>query len=845
METHFQGSSLKKFLSKPVVGLMVLLLLALFVVRPQVGLLHRKVTESLSMELGRRVEIAAVHIRFLPRPGLELQNLTIHDNSEFGAEPLVRSSDVAAWLRVSSLLRGRIEISSLNLSDASLNLSRNSEGKWNFEELVERASKSSAAPTTAGKTEPRRKFPYIEAGRARINFKNGMEKTHFALTNADFALWQESENQWGMRLRASPIRTDSNLTDTGVITINGIWQRSAVLYDTPVQFSLDWKQAQIGQVSRLVFGTDQEWRGSVALSSTLAGTLKNLKITTEASIDQLRRQDMPAGRDFSVAAQCAAAYNSDQRALRNLDCSAPAGNGTLEMKGSAVGIPFSSYDLKLLAKGVPVQSALDLIRHVNQTVPKDLSATGSMDFAFSLGRRGPSIAPQLQGQGEAKEVRLRSQAGTEFLLGRVPFALVASAPSTRASTSQVVSALPDFPKLEIGPINVPLGRPTPVQAQLSLSRSGYAASIHGEAGLKRLLQAAQMLRIPAPQVVAEGSSTLDLSFEGAWDLATPSLSGTAQLHSVHARVRGLNSPLQIRRADLVIDADAVRIKNLEALAGESTWRGSVLVPRPCAAPESCRFQFHLRSPEVSALALNRLFNPLAVKRPWYRLLGLGSSSNSFFLKTTATGSIAIDKLHLGNAVCTRVSADLDLEKAKVSLTNLRGNLLGGQTAATWKADFSVRPPAYSGSGTFDGVSLAAIAGLMRNEWIDGSGSADYRFKAAGWNIQELLDAAELNASFNIKDGVFPHVVLTENAEPLSASVFSGQLGLHQGNFSLDDTELVTADGVFNVSGTASLAGVLDLKMTRENSTGYNVSGTLDQTRVSPITNPPTQAALKP
>jgi AsmA family/AsmA-like C-terminal region len=830
-----------KLRSKRVIILIALLLLALFLVRPQVGLLHRKVVESLSLELGRRVEIAAVHIRFLPRPGLELENLTIHENSDFGAEPLLRSADVNAWLRVSSLFRRRIEISSLSLSDASLNLSRNSEGKWNFEELVERASKGSTAPTTAGKREARRIFPYIEAVHARINFKNGLEKTHFALINANFSLWQESENQWGMRMQASPIRTDANLTDTGVISINGAWQRSALLYDTPIQFSLAWKQAQIGQISRLLFGTDKEWRGSATLSSSFAGTLRHLKIASEASVDQLRRQDMPAGSDFSVAAQCAAEYNSDQRALMNLDCSAPSGTGTLELKGSAAGIPFSSYDLVLLAKNAPVQSALDLVRHLNQTVPRDLSATGSMDLAFSLRRSSSSAAPQLQGEGEAREVRLSSQTGA-VLLGRVPFALVTS-PS--ASESRAISAMPNYPRLQIGPINVSLGKPAPAQAQLTLSRSGYSASIRGEAGLKRLLQVAEMLRLAAPKVSAEGTTSLDLNLAGAWDVAAPALSGTAQLRFVHAQVRGLNSPFQIRRADLVIDEDAVRIKNVDVLAGESTWRGSLLIPRPCATPESCRVQFHLRSAEASAFALNRLFNPLAVKRPWYRLLGLGGSSNSFFLKTTAAGSIAIDKLHLGNAVCTRLSGDVDLEKAKLSLTNVRGNLFGGQAAATWKADFSVRPPTYSGTGSFDEISLSSVAELMRDGWIDGSGSADYRFKAAGWNIQELLDAAELNASFNIKDGVFPHVVLTENADPLSASVFSGQLALHQGNFSLDDTELVTEHGVFNVTGTASLAGELKLKMSGENSTGYNVSGTLDQTRVSPITNPPTQAALKP
>jgi hypothetical protein len=76
-------------------------------------------------------------------------------------------------------------------------------------------------------------------------------------------------------------------------------------------------------------------------------------------------------------------------------------------------------------------------------------------------------------------------------------------------------------------------------------------------------------------------------------------------------------------------------------------------------------------------------------------------------------------------------------------------------------------------------------------------------------------------------------------------VFSGQLVFRDETFSLDNAELVSDSGVFDVSGTASLAGDLNLKMAGAKSSGYNVSGTLDQTRVSPIANPPTQAALKP
>jgi hypothetical protein len=313
---------------------------------------------------------------------------------------------------------------------------------------------------------------------------------------------------------------------------------------------------------------------------------------------------------------------------------------------------------------------------------------------------------------------------------------------------------------------------------------------------------------------------------------------------MHAQVHGMNSPFQVRRADLAIDTDSVRVKNLDALAAESTWRGSLIIPRPCATPETCRIQFHLRTSETSAVALNRLFNPSAVKRPWYKILPIGSSSN-YFAKVTATGSVAIDKLVLGAAVCTRFSGDLDLEKAKLSLTNVQGNLLGGRTEASLKADFSLRPPLYSGTGNFNGVSLSSISELMHTGWIDGEGSANYGFTASGWDLQDLLKEAELDAKFSIKDGVFPHILLSENAEPLHSSVFSGQLVFRNATFSLDDTELVSDSGVFNVSGTASLAGDLKLKMTGENSGGYNVSGTLDQPRVSPIANSPTQAALKP
>lgn len=825
--------------SKRGAALALLALLLLFLVRLQVPRLRGRVAKSLSAELNRPVEIGAIQIRFLPRPELEIENLIIHDSGAFGVEPLLRSPDVTAWLRVRSLLRGRIEIASLRLSDASLNLTRNADGKWSVGELIEQTARSSTGPT--GHKGARLEFPYIQASRARINFKNGLEKTRFALTDAEFALWQESDNEWGMRLRTRPIRTDSNLTDTGVISVSGAWQRSVVLENTPVRFSLQWKQAQIGQVSRLFYGTDKGWRGNVVLSSAVAGTPRNLKITSDASIDDFRRHDVLSNRDLQLAAHCGAEYNSVEQILSNVDCTAPVGDGSLELKGSTSGFPFSSYALTLIADHVSAEAVLGLARHINRNIPEDLIVAGNVNMTFSLNRADSPESKQWSGHGEAQDLLLRPQrTGSELSLGNIPFTLAYGIALNKAGADSQVPA-----HLQVGPINVAMGRPNPIQAQLSLSRSGFQATIRGEAGVKRLLSAAHILHIPAPEISAEGPTTVNFGLAGTWDGGRPVTTGSVQVRGIHAQVRGLNAPLVIHKAELTLDADSISVKDLDASAGETNWRGSMLIPRPCAPPGSCSIQFRLRSPEVSAAALNNLLNPMAAKKPWYKFFAAGDSHHSFFLNANATGKLAIDKLTLHGSTCDHFSTDLDLEKGKLTLANMRGDLLGGRALGDWNADFSARPPAYTGSGSFEGTSLAEVAELMHDGWIDGSGSATYRFQGSGWSFQDLLDSAELGANFTIKDGVFPHVVLTANSSPLHARTFSGRIALRDGSFSLEDAKLESATGVYNVSGTASLTGALKLKMAGENLSSYTLSGTLLSTRVSTVASASTQAELKP
>lgn len=826
---------MKALFTKRGAGLCCILLLALFLFRPGAGPLRGKISSSMGQALGKRVEIGNVHLRLFPRIGFELGDVVIHDDPEFGAEPLLRSPDVTAWLRVTSLLRGRLEISSLSLKDASVNLTRSIQGKWNLQDLIERTRNSAAAPTASKQNRP--EFPYIEADDARINFKIGWEKTHFALTDSDFALWQDSENTWGMRLRARPIRTDANLTDTGVVELSGTWQRALSLGTTPVQFSFRWKQAQVGQMSKLAYGADQGWRGDAQVSAALSGTPEKLAVTLDGAIDDFRRFDVLGGGDLRLALHCGAEYNSGPRVLSNLDCTTPGGNGSLELKGSASALWPPAYSISVLAAKFPAHSLLGFIRHMHGSVPTELDATGDVNATLSL-RRGPSAQPGITGEGEINNLRLTSGSDQALIrVERAPFAITRTTKSGRGSDPIDV--------LEIGPVTMAMGRNTPLEVRALLSRSGYDLAVIGDASIRPFLRAARALSLAVPAISADGNSTVNLALSGNWSGPQSRPVGTAQLRNVTAQVRGLNKPVRIETAKLLLLPNLVHVQNLKVSAAAAEWMGSMEIPRPCGIPHDCNFQFNLRSDRVDASGMNALLNPRARKQSWYKLFTGSAAPASFLLQARASGRISIGSLRLGNVTYNKVSADLELDNGRVQLKNAHGGLLDGILSGTLNADFRAKPPLYSGTGSLESVSLGQLAELMHNGWVSGSGGANYEFKASGSSLQDLIDSADVRATFAVEDGDLPHVVLTSESGPLQMNQFRGLLLLKKRRFSLNDAKLTTPSGVFTVSGTASLAGDLNFKLSAENAPSYSVSGSLLKMNVSAIPPSPTQASLKP
>ncbi|MGA7382247.1 MAG: AsmA family protein, partial [Terriglobales bacterium] len=612
----------------------LVLLVALCLVRPGANRLRSRIVGSISLALGRSVEVSSVSLRFLPQPGFELQNFVVHDDPTFGAEPMLRAQEVTALLRMSSLLRGRLEIATLSLTEPSLNLTRNPEGHWNVENLVERADKISVAPTLKAKTERRPAFPYIEARHGRVNFKLGPEKKPYALTDADFSLWQDSENTWSMRLKAQPVRTDFNLSDTGILRVTGSWQRAVALRDTPLQFTFLWDRSQLGQLTKLAYGSDKGWRGAMRIAAQLSGTPAHLGITADAAADDFRRYDIPGGGAMRLAVQCTALYSSIDNTLSDGACTAPVADGSIRLTGR-ISDPLGarSYDLALTVEGVPMQSLVVLARHAKLGLPDDLIATGNLTASATIQKPAPASKTSLawQGGGLVTGFDLQSTlTNTGLAVNDISFTV----------SSQGID-----PHLTVNPFKISLGRLAPTVLQGRVSHDGYDFELKGEAQLQRLLQAARTAGIPALQTTAEGAAKLDLHVMGTWaHFAPPEVTGTAHLHAVRSRMRGLDAPFDVVAADLILGPAQTQVNNLTATMAGTSWRGSLTLPRPCATMSTCPIHFDLRADQITADQWSPLLFPKAQKEPWYRFGSASIRSGSpGLIVWNANGKFSADK----------------------------------------------------------------------------------------------------------------------------------------------------------------------------------------------------------
>jgi hypothetical protein len=845
------------------------LILILFLFRPGVYKLRNRISTSIGNALGRRVSLDNVRLRLLPRPGFDLEGLVIYDDPAFSAEPMIRAQEVSAAIRLRSLLRGRLEIATLSATEPSINLVRNSEGQWNLARLIERNAQIPAAPTGKPASERRPAFPYLEASNARVNFKIAQTKKSLALINADVALWQDSENSWGARMTAEPVRTDFNLTDTGLLQVNATWQRAASLRSTPLQMDVRWRNAQLGQVTKLFSGKDRGWRGSADFTARITGTPEDLNIATTSAIDSFHRYDIVGSENVRLAIGCAGRYNAIERSLSDLLCESPVAGGEFRLRGNVAMISEEpTYDLMLAAEKLPLTSVVRWLHQAKKLIPGDAIATGLLNAEFHATRQAKSfpagarqnlvesIVQTVSGTGVATDVSVSWNSGKDKVdLGTVPLALISSSVGvSKASTGSAKTQKNQGPsevRLRLGPTTLAINDSAPLEAGGWLSTQGYQFSVRGDINLRDLFRLESVVGLPVMRPAANGAATLDVGISGPWRGFAPAVvAGTLQLRNVRAEVHGLNTPIEISSAFIAVSPDQVSMQRISARTGNTHWSGGITAPRHCAIPSvapnadpavipNCVFQFDLSADQLSTGDLTDWFAPHSAKRPWYRIL---ESTNmppgpSPLLAIQAHGMLHVASVEVKKLVAAHVATQLEFDRGKVTLNAVCAQFLQGTHQGEWTIDFSDQDASnyavqYKGAGTLQNISLTQMTTLMNDDWITGTADGKFEVEGSANSFQELMDRSNGRLQFVMRNGSLPHIELPAARGPLPVFRFAGDLRLKKGAWNLPDGKLESRDGVYQVRGTNSPADGLDFVMTRGDDQSWTLTGTLADPHVS-------------
>ncbi|MGO8718232.1 MAG: AsmA family protein [Acidobacteriaceae bacterium] len=781
-------------------------LLALAIVVPpfvNINRFRHSIVQSISDGLDRPVYASAVELTLFPRPAFVLHHFTVAEWPAFGAEPVITAETVTASLRASTLWHRRVEIASLHFDAPSVNLARDSSGQWNFESLIGNSpvlrlpATSSTAPSSSTSPPP---FPYVEATDARINFKRGAEKLPFSLEEADLAFWKGSGNEWHVRIKARPVRTDLPGADAGQVLGEASIKTSGVLMDAPIQASLEWRRGQLGEVSRLLHGEDSGWRGTVDWTANVRGTLAKALVTTDIQVEEFRRAEFIPPSEIDLAAHCTALYVHADRRLDLVDCDAPMGGGRLLVTSNLRNStssgkardsvrsqrpqPETPTLLQVTLQHVSAGFFLDLLRHVHPGVAADASVSGEVNGNTNCEWRGFETLNACSGELRSTSLTL-GLPHVEHRLHLTP--LLISSPAAKAGSGNVSASRRPANKAQrnhsrsaamsaagvwnLAPSRVLLGGITPATVAGTLTLSGLTLNFDGPADLRDLNQLARALNSPVLSSgihSIRGSAQMALTLRSNWLpqpnpsalmesppgnqtnvvtqpvpwFAPSQWSGTVQIHNATLQLGSFPGTFQIGAAQVHLTSTSVEWTGLTGTYAHMPFDGSIGWQTSCPASQPpCARGFTLHT---SNLNVDRL---VAVLRHFSAESGLLEELNPWAAGVPElpeiSGTFNADMLSAGKLSLKNASLQLRLQGHHAELVAISGYLFGGilsgiQNDGSRGATNGV-PAVHPGQGTSRGRGDAMESGAGSAQW--GDGAPIYTLRATLGNIQPDLVAA--------------------------------------------------------------------------------------------------------
>jgi uncharacterized protein involved in outer membrane biogenesis len=650
------------------VVVVVILPLAAVLIVPHVVDMNRyrnQVEAQLGKRLGRKVSMTNMDLSLLP-PSLRAENAVIAEDQHFNTgNPFATAEKLKASVHFWPLLRGKVEIKSLELDRPRIELVKDAQGTWNFSTLGERQKTSAPSSAASGQVE----FDHLLITDGQVGVTDQQRRQpravydHIDLDVSDFA----PDRQFTLKIST---------------LLPGAVKQAVLLEGTAGPIQQDVLKTpfdgrlHVDQVPTAAAAAFLNAPALNAIEAVLSGEAKvrssggRLDSSGAIRLDDLHVHNVNVG--YPVTLDYDVTDNTSVGVIQIRHGNAKLGSTPVTIEGSINTRPTPpQVDVKFTTMSASIAESARLVSAFGTAVFQETEVTGQMNV--NLQAQGAADHPVLTGKVSAQDLVINSK---------------------QLHTPVKVSAIdltftPE--KVRSNEFHAACGSTT-VSASFALSQYNTAvSSISGsllapKARLEDVLNMARAAGLSAAtDVSGEGGMSLDVRAEGpVKNLAALSVTGKGKLQDATLKLPSLAQPVQIHHADLAIAQNSVTLHNLSAKTGVTSLQGALTITG-LAAPQ---VQFTLHADKMNVREVQQLFSPTPVE-------GVAANESGILSRMTGGGSLTAGEIQFDGLVLANSRSTIALDHGLIRVNPVSADIFGGKQSGNIVIDMRPAQPVYS------------------------------------------------------------------------------------------------------------------------------------------------------
>ena len=829
----------------------VVLVVALILALPHlidINQYRGQIQAELQQRLNRPVKLGEMSLGVFPIR-VEVKNVTIGDDPSFHSSvPFAQVGELDVSVKLLPLLSKNIEVDSLELKHASVELIRNAQGMWNFSTAGNAPAAPSAPPSQA--QAPAKQAP---APAPSSSSGGGFSLNELKLSDGQIAITDYQKRQprtvydhIDITLKdytpGKPFTIDATVhlpgagSQTFELSGSGGPVNNADFLSTPFNGKIKLNQVSLWSAQKFLNatalqGTDAVMTGSSTLVSADGKMSAEGSLKLENTVIRGVKAGYPIAADFDVTDD----LTNDVIQIRK--GSVKLGSTPLAVTGTINARPATSIvDVNVKASDASIQEAARLASAFGVAFNPNTKISGQL--TADVHAQGPTDHLAFNGTVSGRNLEVT---GSEI-------------PQAVHIPAIELAMTPD--RIQSNNFNATSGGTTLAAQVTLLQYAGNSPNVDAtlktvNGKVQELLSIAKAYGVSAAEGLSgTGNISLDLHATGPMkNTDAMTFSGSGALQGATLKPASFTQPMNIRNMNMQFTQNSVNLTNIAASLGSTNLSGNVSI----ANLQAPRLTFALSADRLNVAELEKITggNAAAQKAPEKKRAGNSwslvpsadaspapAAKPSMLASATGTGTIAVGSILYEQTELTNVRSNVALNHGVIQLNPLTTQIYGGQGSGSITIDTRPASTAYAVNAKLSGVdankllsSLSTVKDTLYGS-LAGTTNITFATPASGDIVQTLNGVLALN----LTNGKLTKLDLLNELSKIgqfhgggakgytSISQMSGTFNLHNGVAQTNDMKAALDVGNMAGTGTINLVNQdLNLHVTAVLNKGFSQS----------------------